>query len=68
MNLNNKCPICTKQYSRIDLSFDVCAKHLNWIVTRCSGCNKFVFSDCRGVCPACMPIQEEIDDVLSDVM
>lgn len=66
MSLNKKCPICNKQYSNINLSFDVCERHLNWKVTKCMCCKKFVFSDCVGVCPACMPIQEEIENVIHD--
>jgi hypothetical protein len=44
------CPICAQNYKNLDASESVCKKHENWIVTRCSVCHGFSFSDCRGFC------------------
>lgn len=57
--MTNKCPICNKLYSRIDKSLDVCNKHLDWKVTKCMGCGRYVFSDCIGVCPNCAPAPDD---------
>lgn len=57
--MTNNCPICNKLYSRIDKSLDVCNKHLDWKVTKCMGCSKYMFSDCIGVCPNCAPVPDD---------
>jgi len=57
--MTNKCPICNKLYSRIDKSLDVCNKHLDWKVTKCMGCGRYMFSDCVGVCPNCAPAPDD---------
>lgn len=57
--MTSDCPICNKLYAQIRLSEHVCPKHLDWFVTKCSGCGKFVFSDCRGVCPDCAPAPDD---------
>lgn len=62
MWMMNNCPICNKLYSRVDKSLDVCDKHLDWKVTKCVGCGKYVFSDCVGICPDCAPLPNDDDD------
>lgn len=49
------CPICTKTYGETERSLEVCEKHEQWFVTVCSACGQAKFSDCRGICPDCMP-------------
>lgn len=56
-----KCPICLGEYEFIDRSELVCRKHQNWFVTKCEDCGKYVFSDCRGVCPHCARIDDRDD-------
>lgn len=45
-----RCPICQGNYGALHRSFDVCRKHENWLVTRCSECGRFSFSDASGFC------------------
>ena len=55
----NNCPICNKLYSRTDLYEQVCERHLDWKVTKCSGCGRYVFSDCISICPDCAPAPDD---------
>jgi len=57
--VKNNCPICNKLYSHVHQSELVCKYHQDWLVTRCSGCGKYVFSDCIRVCPDCAPEPED---------
>ena len=47
---NSDCPICNQDYYNLSLSYWVCAKHQNWIVTVCDRCGQPSFSDCAGAC------------------
>lgn len=55
----NDCPICNKDYHNIAMSYWVCNKHINWMVTICEICKKPCFSDCRSICPDCLEIGED---------
>ena len=56
------CPICLENYYMTEFSAEVCKKHENWIVTRCQVCENYCFSDCRSLCPVCVPI-DDIDHI-----
>ena len=56
--METNCPICNKEYKAINKSFEVCDKHQNWIVTICEICKLVCFSDCIGVCPECMILDD----------
>jgi len=47
------CPICNCRFNDIEHSFDICDYHLNWFVSKCVFCGKYVFTDAIGVCYSC---------------
>lgn len=55
----SNCPICNKLYSRTDLSEHVCERHQDWKITKCSGCGRYVFSDCVSICLECAPAPDD---------
>lgn len=53
------CPICNGIYKLVnDNSYLVCQNHQNWLVTVCEICKTPCFSDCVGVCPDCLSIND----------
>ena len=44
------CPICQHKYTALSESESVCARHENWLVTRCVDCGVLCFSDTAGFC------------------
>ena len=55
------CPICAKKYWDVKDAEGVCKNHEHWLVTRCSGCRRYVFSDARSICPNCGPADSRPD-------
>lgn len=50
------CPICSMMYRRIDLAEKVCEDHQHWFVVKCNQCEASSFSDAKGICMRCFPI------------
>lgn len=58
------CPICSQEFTRIDLLEEVCAKHFHfseeWIVTVCPDCKVARFSQTKGVCDSCLAKSQKV--------
>jgi uncharacterized OB-fold protein len=61
------CPICTYRWYDLKDSYDVCERHLDWLVTICENCGRLTYSSAAGMCPQCFDVVEEVGELIEEV-